>query len=67
MTTRTYYLPRNRFSIMLINKMISKVGCAIGDIKVSTKIDCIKVPITCCEKDVQKIEKILYKYDMIGE
>lgn len=67
MTTRTYYLPRNRFSIMLINKMISKVGCSIGDIKVSEKIDCIKVPITCNTKDIQKIEKILYKYDMIGE
>ena len=67
MTTRTYYLPRNRFSVMLINKMIDKVGCSIGDIKVSTKSDCIKVPITCPSKDVQKIEKILYKYDMIGE
>ena len=31
MTTRTYYLPRNRISIMVLNKIVSKIGCSIGD------------------------------------
>lgn len=67
MTTRIYYLPRNRFSIMVVNKIIDKVGCSIGDIKVSQKMDCIKVPITCNNKDIARIEKVLYRYGMIGE
>ena len=67
MTTRTYYLPRNRFSIQLRNKIVEKVGCSIGDIKISSSNDCIKIPLTCNDKDVKQIEKILYRYDMIGE
>lgn len=67
MTTRTYYLPRNRISIMVLNKMIDKIGCSIGDIKISVKGNCLKVPLTCNDKDIQKVEKILYRYDMIGE
>jgi hypothetical protein len=67
MTTRTYYLPRNRFSVMVLNKIVSKVGCSIGDIKVSRSLDCIKVPLTCEKKDIVKVEKILYRYNMIGE
>jgi hypothetical protein len=67
MTTRTYYLPRNRFSIHLLNKIVEKIGCSIGDIKVSNQTDCIKVPLTCNDKDVKQIEKILYRYNMIGE
>lgn len=67
MTTRTYYLPRERFSLMVLNKIVDKVGCSIGDIKVSQKADCLKVPITCNDKDIVRIEKILYRFDMIGE
>lgn len=67
MTTRIYYLPRNRFSIMVLNKIVSKIGCSIGDIKVSRSLDCIKVPLTCDKKDIVKVEKILYRYNMIGE
>ena len=67
MTTRTYYLPRNRISIHLVNYMISNVGCSIGDIKVNKTADTIRVPITCNDKDVKKIESILAKYGMIGE
>lgn len=65
MTTRTYYLPRNRFSICLLNKIVEKVGCSIGDIKVSKQADCIKVPLTCNDNDVKQIEKILYRYDLM--
>lgn len=66
MTTRTYYMPRNRISTYVINMIVDKVGCSIGDIKVSRKLDCIRVPITCAERDISKIEKILQNYDMLG-
>ena len=67
MTTRTYYLPRERFSLMVLNKIVEKVGCSIGDIKIVQKANCLKVPITCNDKDIARIEKILYRFDMIGD
>lgn len=67
MTTRTYYLPKNRISIHVLNYMIKRVGCSIGDIKPMKAADTIKVPITCNDKDVEKIERILTRYDMMEE
>ena len=65
MTTRTYYMPKNRISLHLINYMVAHVGCSIGDLKVNKSSDTIRVPVTCNERDVQRIEKILVKYDMM--
>lgn len=67
MTTRTYYLPKNQVSMHVMNYIVSKVGCSIGDIKVNRTTDTIRVPITCNDGDVKKIEKILRIYDMIGD
>lgn len=67
MTTRTYYLPKNRVSVHLINYMVSKVGCSIGELKVCQKADTIRVPVTCNDADVVKIEQILKRYGMMGE
>ena len=66
-TTRTYYLPKNRVSVHVINYIVSKVGCSIGELKVSQKADTIRVPITCNDTDVKKIERILERYGMMGE
>lgn len=66
-TTRTYYLPKNRISVHVINYIVSKVGCSIGELKVSQKADTIRVPITCNNTDVKKIERILERYGMMGE
>lgn len=65
MTTRTYYLPKGRIAIHLINYMVSKVGCSIGELKKTA--DTIRVPVTCNDEDVQKIERILLKYGMMEE
>ena len=65
MTTRTYYMPKNRVSLHLINYMVSRVGCSIGELK--TTADTIRVPVTCNDNDVIKIEKILKRYDMLEE
>ena len=65
MTTRTYYMPKNRISLYILNCIIDKVRCSIGEIKKVS--DTIRVPITCKEQDVKKVEKILKVYDILGE
>ena len=67
MTTRTYYMPKNRISLYIINNIIDKIGCSIGDIKVQQISNTIRVPITCNDKDVPQVEKILKRYDILGE
>ena len=67
MTTRTYYMPKNRISLYIINTIVDKVGCSIGEIKVQRISDTIRVPITCNDIDVKRVEKILKRYDILGE
>ncbi len=64
MTTRTYYLPKNRFALYVLNKIVDKVSCSVGDIKVM-QYDAIRVPLTCNEKDVAAVEKILKTFNML--
>jgi len=66
-TTRTYYMPKNRIALHVINYMVSKVGCSIGELKVNSQAGTIRVPVTCNDTDVAKIERILKTYDMLGE
>jgi hypothetical protein len=48
--------------------MITKVGCSIGDIRTSTRaVDVLKVPVTCNDCDVKKIESILTRYGMMED
>ena len=65
MTTRTYYLPKNRFALYVLNKIVDKVSCSIGEIKVM-QYGAIRVPLTCNEKDVATVEHILKTFDMVG-
>ena len=67
MTTRTYYLPKNRIAVHLINYMIERVGCSIGELKVNQTTDTIRVPVTCNDNDVKKVESILMRYGMMEE
>ena len=67
MTTRTYYLPKNRIAIHVINYLVSKVGCSIGDLKVNQTANTIRVPVTCNDIDVAKIELILKRYGMMED
>jgi hypothetical protein len=53
--------------VHLINYLVSKVGCSIGDLKVSQSADVIRVPVTCNDKDVNKVETILKRYGMMEE
>ena len=67
MTSRTYYLPKNRVSVHVINYIVSKIGCSIGELKVCQKANVIRVPVTCNDADVVKVEKILKLYGMMEE
>ena len=67
MTTRTYYLPNNRVSVHVINYIVSKIGCSIGELKVNQTANTIRIPITCNDTDVTKIERILKRYDLMEE
>jgi hypothetical protein len=67
MTTRTYYMPKNRISLYIISNIIDKIGCSIGDIKVQQISNTIRVPITCNDNDIPRVEKILKRYDILGE
>jgi len=63
METRTIYVPANRIGRYILNYMIERIGCSVGDIrKVS---DTLAVPITVPKRDVVKVERILQMYDLL--
>lgn len=63
METRTYYFPANRIGRYILNYLIERVGCAIGDIR--KVADSLAVPITTPKRDVMKVERILQMYDLM--
>jgi hypothetical protein len=63
METRTYYFPANRIGRYILNYLIERVGCAIGDIR--KVADSLAVPITTPKRDVTKVERILQMYDLM--
>lgn len=63
METKTYYFPRNRFGRYILNYLIERVGCSVGDIR---KVgDTLAVPITAPVRDVPKLERILKRYNLM--
>lgn len=63
METRTYYIPANRIGRYILNYLIERVGCSIGEIR--KVADTIAVPITTPKRDVMKVERILQMYDLL--
>lgn len=61
MVERTYYFPANRIGRYILNYLIERVGCSVGEIR--RVADNLAVPITVVQKDVVKVEKILQMYD----
>lgn len=63
MIERTYYFPANRIGRYILNYIIERVGCSVGEIrKVAGNL---AVPITIQKKDLVKVERILQMYDLI--
>ena len=63
METRTYYFPSNRIGRYILNYLIERIGCSIGDIR--KVANTIAVPITVQKKDVVKVERILQMYNLM--
>lgn len=63
METRTYYFPSNRIGRYILNYLIERVGCSVGDIR--KVAGTLAVPITVQKRDVVKVEHILQMYDLI--
>ena len=63
METRTYYFPSNRIGRYILNYLIERVGCSVGDIR--KVAGTLAVPITVQKRDVVKVERILQMYDLI--
>lgn len=63
METRTYYFPRNRIGRYILNYLIERVGCSVGDIR--NVSNTIAVPITVPKRDIVKVERILQMYDLL--
>jgi len=66
MTTRIYYIPRDSLGKYVINVIVQRVGCSIGDLRINYNSNTMKVPITCNDKDFSRIERILRSYDLIA-
>lgn len=63
METRTYYFPSNRIGRHILNYLIERVGCSVGEIR--KVADTIAVPITVAKRDLVKVERILQIYDIM--
>ena len=63
METRTYYFPKNQIGRHILNYLVERVGCSIGEIRKISNI--IAVSITVQKRDIVKIERILQMYDLI--
>lgn len=62
MVTRTYYFPKNQIGRYLINYIIERIGCSVGEIRRVNET--IAVPMTFLAQDEIKIVKILEQYDI---
>lgn len=63
MTTRTIYVPANAFGREVLNLIWERVSCSMGEIR---KLDnVLRTPITLPEREVEKLEKILLKFDLM--
>ena len=66
-STRNYFVPCNNIGRHVMNAIVDKVGCSVGDFKINRDIGVIRFTITCNVKDFAQVEKILRRYDMLGE
>ena len=65
LATRNYYIPRNAIGRHVMNKIVDKVSCSVGDFKINCATNTIRFSVTCNIKDFSQVEKILRLYDMI--
>ena len=64
-TTRNYYIPKNMIGRHVMNTIVDRIECSIGNFKINRNTDAIRFTVTCNLKDIPYIEKILRRYDMM--
>ena len=63
METRTYYFPANQIGRYILNYLLTRVGCSVGDVrKVAGNL---AVVITTPKREIIKVERILQMYDLM--
>ena len=65
MATRNYYVARNCIGRQVMNTIVDRVPCSVGDFKINRESNTIKFTVTCELHDIPKIEKILKRYGMM--
>ena len=65
--TRNYYIPRNCIGRQVMNTIVDRIGCSVGDFKINRETNTIKFTVTCDLRDFPKVERILKRYDMMEE
>lgn len=63
METKTVYVPANRIGHYILNYLVERVGCSVGEIR--RVADTLAAPITVAKRDVTKVERILQMYDLM--
>jgi hypothetical protein len=63
METHTYYFPANRIGRYILNYLIERISCSVGDVR--KVADHLAVSVTVAKRDVIKVERILQMYDLL--
>ena len=63
MVTRTIYVPANHLGRDVLARIWQHVGCSIGDIRRVENV--FRVSVTMPEREVDMVEKILKKFDLL--
>lgn len=66
-STRSYYIPCNTVGRHVMNTIVDHVSCSVGDFKVNRATNTVRFTVTCNVNDFARVEKILRRYDMLGE
>lgn len=61
MTTRSYYVP-SQIGHFIINTVVDRVSCSIGDIVPYNFMNVMRFTITCRDKDIPTVERIIGQY-----
>lgn len=63
METRTIYVPANHLGRSILNSIWENVSCSFGEIQKIYNV--LRVPITVPQREINRIEKILQKFDLM--
>jgi len=61
MITRSYYVP-SQIGHFIINTVVDRVSCSIGDIVPYNFMNVMRFTITCRDKDISTVERIIGQY-----